>query len=245
MKTHAPVVVFLTAALTFLASAPAASQTGTIAGTVSLEGAAPAIRSLTVTKNQDVCGQTVPARDLVVTGGKVAFAVVSVEDAKGTVQPTSVLLSNTHCMFDPPQLAAAVGDTLVVDNQDEVLHNTHLALQFGSRVRTVGNWGLSNKGFSIRAEGPLRLAGTIEVSCDAHPWMSARILVFGHPYFATSDQKGAFEIRNVPAGTHAVKVHHPVLGELEQTVIVKPGATTTVMFAYPAQRAREGEKRAS
>jgi plastocyanin len=231
--------------LVFVLPAPAWGQTGTIAGTVSLEGPAPAPKALTVTKNQDFCGPTVQARDLLVSAGKVAFAVASVEGATGPVKPRSVLLSNTQCMFDPPQLAAAAGDTLVVDNQDDIFHNTHLALQFGARVRTMGNWGLSNKGFSIRAEGPLRVAGILDVSCDAHPWMSARILVFAHPWFAASDRAGAFEIREVPAGTHLVKVRHPVLGELEQTVTVKAGATTTVGFAYPAQRASGAGKPAS
>ena len=244
MKSCVRLVAAAAVPLLLLVPAPAFPQTGTISGNVSLEGPTPVARALTVTKNQDVCGQIVRAQDLVVTGGKVAFAIVAVEGATGTVKPKSVLLSNTRCMFDPPQLAAAAGDTLVVDNQDEILHNTHVALQLGARVRTVGNWGLSTKGFSIRAEGPLRLAGNIEVSCDAHPWMSSRIVVFAHPWFASSDRTGAFEIRDVTAGSHVVKVRHPVLGDMEQTVTVRAGATTPVTFAYPAQRASNAGKTA-
>lgn len=190
-----------------------------------------------MTKNQDVCGPTVRARDIQVAAGKLAFAVVSVEGVQGEVKTKAVLLANAECMFDPPVMAAVTGDTIVVDNQDPVLHNTHLGLQLGPRTRTMGNWGLSDKGSSIRAEGPLRLPGNIDVSCDAHPWMSARIVVFAHPYFAVSDRTGGFEIKNVPVGTHSVKVRHPVLGELEQSVTVKPGGTTPVTFAFPAQRA--------
>jgi hypothetical protein len=62
--------------------------------------------------------------------------------------------------------------------------------------------------------------------------MSAHITVFDHPYFATSDKAGRFEIKDVPAGAHTVKVRHPVLGELQQTITVKAGVTTTVAFAY-------------
>jgi plastocyanin len=222
----------LATALLLMGAGPALAQTGNISGTVGLEGPAPAARILTVTKNKDVCGETVRSHDIVVTGGKLEQAVVSVEGVKGTVKPRSVLLSNAKCLFQPAYVGAGAGDTLIVDNQDAVLHNTHLALQMGTRVRTMGNWGLSDKGSIIRAEGPLRLPGTIDVTCDAHPWMSAHITVFDHPYFATSDKTGRFEIKDVPAGTHTVKVRHPVLGELEQTITVRAGATTTVAFAY-------------
>ncbi|MBI4501690.1 MAG: hypothetical protein HY700_11070 [Gemmatimonadetes bacterium] len=221
---------------------PALAQTGSISGTVSLEGPAPAAKMLAVTKNQEVCGTSVRSRDIVVTGGKLEYAVASVEGVKGTVKPKSVLLSNTKCMFEPPYMGAGAGDTIVVDNQDAVLHNTHLGLQLGARVRTMGNWGLSDKGSSIRAEGPLRLAGNLDVGCDAHPWMSARITVFDHPYFGTSDQAGHFEIKDVPAGPHTVKVRHPVLGDLEQTVTVKAGAATAVTFSFPAARAANAAK---
>jgi plastocyanin len=226
-------------------AASAQAQTGTIAGTVTLEGPVPPARMLTVTKNKEVCGETVRSRDIVVTGGRLAYAVASVEGVTGSVKPRSVLLSNAQCMFQPPYMAAAAGDTIVVDNQDAVLHNTHLGLQLGARSRTMGNWGLSEKGSSIRAEGPLRLAGNLDVSCDAHPWMSAHIIVFDHPYFATSDPAGHFEIKDVPAGAHTVKLRHPVLGELEQTVTVKPGATTAVTFAFPAARAAAAAAKAA
>jgi plastocyanin len=214
-------------------AAPALAQTGTLSGTVGLEGPAPAAKMLVVTKNKEVCGETVRSRNIVVTGGKLEYAVVSVEGLKGTVKPRSVLLSNTKCTFQPSYMGAGAGDTIVVDNQDALLHNTHLALQLGARVRTMGNWGLSDKGSSIRAEGPLRLPGNLDVTCDAHPWMTAHITVFDHPYFATSDQAGRFEIKDVPAGTYTVKVRHQVLGEREKTVTVKAGTTTNVAFAYP------------
>jgi plastocyanin len=221
-----------------LVAAPAVAQTGTISGTVSLEGVALAVRSLTVTKNRDVCGKTVQARDVVVSDGKVAYAVASVEGVPGAVRPKTVVLSNHDCMFDPPVMAAGAGDTIMVDNQDPVPHKTHLGLELGMRVRSLGDWGLPAKGSSIRTEGPLRLPGTLDVSCDAHPWMSARIVVFDHPYFTTSDQAGRFEIKDVPAGTHTVKIRHQVLGDLEQVVVVKSGATTIMTFAFAAPKIR-------
>ena len=41
----------------------------------------------------------------------------------------------------------------------------------------------------------------IEITCDIHPWMTAYVMVFDHPFFATTAKDGSFEIQGVPAGT--------------------------------------------
>ncbi|MFQ5889374.1 MAG: carboxypeptidase regulatory-like domain-containing protein [Gemmatimonadota bacterium] len=206
------------------------AQTGTIQGTVRIEGTAPAPRLLKVTKNREFCGETIQARDVVIKDGRVAYAVVFVEGLEGEVPPQEFRLSNSGCSFDPPVLAAAVGGKLIIDNRDEVLHNTHLNLERNGRTRTVGNWALSSQGSKVTADRPLRRAGVIDVSCDAHSWMHAKILIFDHPYFAVSAESGAFEIEGVPPGTYTLKAWHEVLGEQELEVTVRPNAATTVEF---------------
>ena len=44
----------------------------------------------------------------------------------------------------------------------------------------------------------------IPVKCNQHPWMKAYIGVMKHPFFAVSDDDGAFEIKGVPPGTYTV-----------------------------------------
>ena len=208
------------------------SQTGTIAGTVSIQGTLPPARMLEVTKNPEVCGSEIQATDVIIRDGRLVNGVAFVEGLEADVEPAEYLLSNDECSFHPPVLATTVGGILIVDNQDEVLHNTHLNLEFGSRTRTIGNWALSSKGSTIRADRPLRRAGLVDVECDAHPWMHAKIRIFSHPYFSVTGSSGEFEIGSVPAGTHVVKVWHEVFGELEQEVTVRDGATTSVDFTY-------------
>ncbi len=208
------------------------SQTGTIRGTVRLSGSAPAPRVITVDKNPEVCGESLNARDVMVSGGNVAYAVASVEGVAGDPGEREYTLANEGCMFDPPVLATTAGGTLLVTNQDDVLHNTHLNMVRGTRTRTVGNWALSRKGAEITADRPLRRAGRIEVECDAHSWMHAQIVIFDHPYFAVSGADGAFEISDVPVGTHTVKIWHEVFGELEQSVTVEEGTAATVTFTF-------------
>ncbi len=216
-------------------------QTGTISGTVRVDGAVPPPLALEVDKNQDVCGDTLHADNIIVNNGSLAFAIAYVDGLEGETQPQDYTLSNTGCRFDPPVLAGVAGGTLVVGNNDDVLHNTHLNLRRGTRTRTVGNWALSGKGSTIRAERPLRRPGILEVECDAHSWMHAMIRVFDHPYFAVTSASGSFEIAGVPAGTHTIKMWHEVFGELEQSVTVQAGATATVSFDYDAGKAAMGE----
>lgn len=210
----------------------ALSQTGTIAGTVSIQGTPPPPRMIEVTKNQEVCGSEIEATDVIIRDGKLVNGVTFLEGLEAAVEPAEYLLSNSECSFHPPVLATTVGGILIVDNQDEVLHNTHLNLEFGSRTRTIGNWALPSKGSTIRADRPLRRAGLVDVECDAHPWMHAKIRIFDHPYFSVTGSSGEFEIGNVPVGTHVVKIWHEVFGELEQEVTVLDGATTSVDFSY-------------
>ena len=237
MKTSFCMRACGTVATLFLAPTAAWSQTGTISGAVRVDGTAPAPRTFEVNKNQDVCGETILARDIVVRDGNLAYAVVFIDGLEGETTPSDYALLNSECSFDPPVLAAAAGGTLVVGNDDDILHNTHLNLKRGSRSRTVGNWALSGKDATVRAERPLRRPGIMEVECDAHSWMHAMIRVFDHPYFTVSSEAGTFEIAEVPAGTHTLRVWHEVFGELEQSVTVEAGATTTVVFAFSADNA--------
>ena len=41
----------------------------------------------------------------------------------------------------------------------------------------------------------------IKLNCDIHPWMKCYVMVFDHPFFATTAKDGSFEIKGVPAGT--------------------------------------------
>jgi hypothetical protein len=40
----------------------------------------------------------------------------------------------------------------------------------------------------------------INLQCDIHTWMAAKLFVFDHPYYAVSKADGSFEIKDIPAG---------------------------------------------
>ena len=86
--------------------------------------------------------------------------------------------------------------------------------------------------FRLKEEGILRL------QCDVHGWMAAFIGVVSHPYFAVTDTTGAFEIHDVPAGTHTLRAWHEQYGPLTATVQVESGGVATADFAYSTEEKR-------
>lgn len=230
-----PALVFAAA---WIAS-PAAldAQAGSVAGTVELDGEAPPGEAVTVRSDQRYCGRTIEPRDVVTTEGRVRNAVVWIEGAQGEPEPRSRELVNEGCRFVPDHMAAATGDTLVVENRDSVLHNMNLKQSFSDgdqagETRPLGNFSLPLAGMSVEKSDLIREPGVIEVTCDAHGWMQARIRVFDHPHFAVTDRGGTFDIEGVPAGTYTLHVRHVRLGAIDRKITVKAGETSPVGLAF-------------
>jgi len=66
--------------------------------------------------------------------------------------------------------------------------------------------------------------------CEIMTWAHASVFVFDHPWFAVSDDGGAFTIENVPVGNHRIKAHHDIFGESVVDVSVASGRTTEVVL---------------
>ena len=61
------------------------------------------------------------------------------------------------------------------------------------------------------------------VKCDVHPWMSAYVAVFDHPFFGTSGADGKWTIKNLPDGDYTLVAWHEKLGTQEKKVSIKGG----------------------
>lgn len=218
-------------------ASPPGPRTGAVAGTVIYRGPPPAPRSLEVRTDREFCGSSVPDRNLIVRGGKVANAVVFLEGIPAPGVPAAdppgkYLLSNVGCRFEPRVMAARAGGILVVENGDAILHNTNLTLHYGGLSRMMANMALPRAGMRVEKPQVLRLPGLIEVKCDVHGWMRAKIRVFDHPYFAVTGEDGSFTIPGLPVGQHTLTVWHEVLGEQTREITVERGGLVRVELAY-------------
>ena len=106
-----------------------------------------------------------------------------------------------------------VGGQVAFPNYDKVFHNV-----FSVTEGSAFDLGLYRAGESKTVEFPV--AGEVEVYCNIHPDMSARVLVLPNGYFAEADASGTYRIEGVPFGAHTVVAwtadHVPV----EQSVTV-------------------------
>jgi Carboxypeptidase regulatory-like domain len=242
-KTRVGAPTFFLAAVAFVAASRLAAAAapyqagpvtngGKITGVVTLSGAPPQLPAIKTTKNQDYCGTSIPNPVYMVgKGGGLANVEVYIKEiSAGKPKPTQpITLTNSKCMFVPRVQGACTGQQVKIASADPILHNTHP--QIADTNATLYNVALPFKGFSVVK--PLAPeAGIVRVKCDAHEWMRSWILEFDHPYFATSDADGRFEIDDVPPGTYTVGAWHEAAGEKTGTVTVSPGKAATLDFQF-------------
>jgi hypothetical protein len=136
-------------------------------------------------------------------------------------------------MYEPHILAMQVGQDLVVKNDDPFLHNVHAM----SSANPSFNFGQPNKDPGKKA-ATLKAVETFHVKCDVHPWMSAYIRVFDHPFHAVTKADGSFTLDDVPPGSYTITVWHESLGETKQKLTIEAGKPATVDLTISAGSAQ-------
>jgi plastocyanin len=179
---------------------------GSLTGVVRFAGIPPRLAPLAVNKNRELCGEQKPSEALVVgREGGVRGSVILIEGVtRGKKATGEVLLDNHKCLFVSHVSAVALGDRVRVRNSDTILHNTH---GFMGKP-TLFNLALPNKDQVIDITRRLRKPGVVRILCDAHPHMSAWMVVHDSPYVAVTDERGAFKIDDIPPGTYRVTMWH-------------------------------------
>ena len=209
-----------------------AAATGTLAGKVSLEGLAPKLATLPVTKDNKVCGTSKPDESLEVKDSGVKNAVVWFLDVGERAQPANApkeKLDQQQCQFVPHVVVAQQGTTLDVVNSDKALHNVRAQ---SGEVKLM-NYAMPIPGHVVPTK--LKKDGIFRVSCDVHPWMRAWLLVLPTRAYAVTDETGKYRVEGVPAGKHRVKIWHERLGEREAEVDVPANGTATHDVQFTAR----------
>jgi len=142
-----------------------------------------------------------------VTAGK-GISVVYVEAVAGKTFPAPakpLQMDQKSLLFQPHILVAPVGSTVEFLNSDKVQHNIFWPAISGNKKlgHNLGTWPTGEKR-SFKFETP----GIVPLLCNVHPEMSGYVIVTPTPFYAETDETGAFKIANVPDGSYTVTAWH-------------------------------------
>jgi plastocyanin len=218
-----------------------AHAASTITGTITFDGKAPVLRPIAMDA-EPVCAKkhsgAAPNEALVLgTGSTMGNIMVWVSKGlpAGKTWPAPkapAVLDQKGCQYVPHVQGLMVGQAYRILNSDGILHNVHALPKI-------------NRGFNRPMPGTVKEASAtfdkpeavFQIKCDVHPWMSAYVGVFTHPFFSAMGTDGKFTISGLDAGTYELTAWHERLGT--QTASVTVGASDTktqnFKFAMPAK----------
>lgn len=215
-----------------------------VTGTVTFDGKAPTLRPIPMDADP-ACAKkhTKPAQnEMLVLGSGNTMGNIMVWVSKGLpagktwpAPKTPVVMDQQGCQYKPHVMGIMVGQAYRILNSDGVLHNVHTL----PKVNPSFNEAMTPQ----RKEATTTFAqpeAVFHIKCDVHPWMSAYVAVFTHPYFFVTGTDGKFTISGLDPGNYVITAWHEKLGT--QTASVTVGASDTktqdFKFGMPAAKAK-------
>jgi plastocyanin len=225
------------AALAAVVSWPSvAVAASTVNGTITFAGKAPNLKPLAMDADP-ACAKKhtspVPA-EMLALGANSAMGNVIVFVSKGLpagktypAPKTPVTLDQNGCVYVPHAMGIQVGQPYRILNSDGILHNIHTLPKVNASFNRAMPANLKETSTQFdKAEA------IFQIKCDVHPWMSAYIGVFTHPFFSVTKTDGKFSIAGLDAGTYEISAWHERLGTQTASVTVTGSDTKTQDFKF-------------
>src|SRR5262249_22225240 len=135
------------------------------------------------------------------------------------------------CTFTPRVIVLREGTELIFKNSAMVSHNVSIdGGDLGPKINTAIPAGKDLSVGSVKARHlPAEYKRTL------HPWMTGWLISFKHPYYAVTNEKGEFTIKDAPAGKCRLQIWQEGYGYVQKdkdnrgvVVNVKGGGETKV-----------------
>ena len=139
----------------------------------------------------------------------------------------AVVLDQKGCHYRPHVFGVQVGQPLQIVNSDPTLHNIHAIPKANQEFNT----GQPIQGMKFDHTFTAKEV-MVPFKCDVHGWMNAYAGVLDHPFFATTDTSGKFELKGLPPGDYTIEAWHEKLGTQEQKITVGAKETKEANFAF-------------
>jgi plastocyanin len=163
-----------------------------------------------------------------VGGRGTVNAVVWLDSPSGPSSAPSgkVVLDQRNLAFSPHVLAVRTGTVVDFPNNDRVFHNV-----FSFRDGKPFDLGIYPVG--VLRHVKFDQTGLSRIFCNIHPGMSAYVMAVDTPYFAVSDDEGAFAMNSVPPGSYSYHAWRPSGATLSGSVTVEAPAEATLTIDWP------------
>jgi plastocyanin len=167
-----------------------------------------------------------------------AGVVVYLEDVPGTVTPPKkhAVIRQREKQFDPPLTIVVKGTTIDFPNEDKIFHNV-----FSVSRPARFDLGLYKSGTMKSVE--MKRAGVVDVYCNIHPDMIAKVKILDNGFYTITGADGAFDIEGVPAGDYPIVAWLPSGDEARGKVTIKAGQAARVDLAVSASDKHESHLR--
>jgi plastocyanin len=162
-----------------------------------------------------------------VEGGSVEDVYVYVENVKMPIAHHKVVeIKQEGRQFNPRVAVVQTGTSLMFPNVDSVYHNV-----FSNSPRNsfdLGTYQAGEKARSVTVTGP----GVVEIYCNIHQKMSAKVLVVPSVLYTKVRADGTFRIENVPPGVRRVVAWSPEAKPETQKVAVNGPTEVSFTLAH-------------
>lgn len=141
-----------------------------------------------------------------------------------------VMLDQVGCIYKPHVFAVQVCQPVQIRNSDPTLHNVHgytkenKPFNFAQPVQGMEKTLTFNKPEQA-----------LTIKCDVHPWMKTYGWVFDHPFFAVTDEDGAFTISGLPDGEYIIEAWHERYGTQNQPVTIVARENKQIQFTIESK----------
>jgi plastocyanin len=207
-----------------------------VSGTVTFAGKPPALKPLSMDADP-VCIKKhkgpVPAEMLVLGSGNTMGNIMvwvskGLPAGKNWPAPKDpVVLDQNGCLYKPHVMGIMVGQPYKILNSDGVAHNVHTLPKVNASFNRSMPANLKEVTTSFPKPEPV-----FQIKCDVHPWMSAYIGVFTHPFYSVTGTDGKFTISGLDPGTYEITAWHERLGTQTASVTVAANDKKTQDFKF-------------
>jgi len=207
-----------------------------VSGTVTFDGKVPPLKPLAMDADP-ACAKKhsapVPNEMLALGSGNTMGNIivwVSKGVPAGKTYPapkTPVVLDQHGCQYVPHVMGIMVGQPYRILNSDGILHNVHTL----PKINSSFNRGQPATVKEVTTTFP-KPEGMFQIKCDVHPWMSAYMGVFTHPFFSVTKTDGKFTISGLDAGTYEITAWHEKLGTQTASITVAANDAKTQNFKF-------------